>query len=473
MQYVNILNFNGVNRQVSPFLSEVGEMADAQNLITDKIGVFKKSFDYTIKGAQTVASQDILGGFDFYRNDGTNDHIIATDGASNAEIYYYTGGAWVDQSQNLTAAYKVRFAYSPTIDTLFSMNYADDTRSYNGTSWSTSTDVTDAPKAYYGIGWGDRIYLLNCRIGGDNYPSRIYRSSAIETEATWTVATDYIVFDDTITGVGTNGENLFVGCQNSTYIFTLNDDKYKMSDIGCVSNEGVVSYGSYTFYPSRDGYYAFDGRETFKVSSQIEDYWDQIPEANYDDIQAVVHKEHVYVYIGDITAPWDSSETLQNVIFDYNILQNNWNRGSLGNDCTNLHTYVTSSGKRAFFGDDDGTVYEMFDDSGQQNSKDYSSHLETNWIYGSGAGIMDDFSEIHAFGKYLSGLKVSYKVDHDDSWRDVGRLEGEQDIIKFKKVRSHKIRFRLSEYSGKNLYEIYRIDVGYEPAYEIDADKTR
>ena len=471
MKYTSLYNFNGLNRQVSPFLTEVGEVSDSQNLVTEKIGVFKKSFDYTIKGAQTVAGEDIIGAVDFYRNDGTHDHLIAVDGPSTAEIYLYSSG-WVDQAQNLTRKYKVRFAYSPTIDTLFAVNYADSTRSYNGTSWSTATNVTDAAKAKFAIGWGDRIYLLNCYSGSSAYPSRAYRSDAIETEATWQ-SDEYIVFDDTITGVGTNAENLFVACQNSTYLFTLNEDKYKMSDVGCVSNEGIISDGRYTFYPSTDGYYAFHGSDTFKVSSQIDDYWKKIPSANQDDIQAALQGEHIYIYIGDIPAPWDSSETLQNVIFDYNILQNNWNKGKLGNDCTNLHTYVTTTGEEIYFGDDDGSVYQMFDGSGQQNGADYVSYFETNWIYGSGAGIIDDFSELQGFGKYLSGLKVSYKTSETDSWRDIGELNEEQDIIRFKKVRTHKIKFRLSEHSGKNLYEVYRVDVGYEPVYEIDEDRTR
>jgi len=468
IKYTSIVNFNGINRQVSPFLIELGDLSDAQNLVTEKIGVLKKSFDYTIKGSQIAAEQDIMGAFDFYRNDGTHDHIIAVNGNSTAEIYIYDT-SWVDQAQNLTRNYKVRFAYSPTIDVLFAANYADATRSYTSEAWSASTNVTDAAKAKYIKGWGDRIYLLNCDVSGTEYPSRAYRSDAIETSATWDTD-EYIVFDDTISGVSTNGENLFVACQNSTYIFTLNEDKYKMSDIGCVSNEGIVSYGNYTFYPAIDGYYAFDGRDTFKISSQVEEYWKEITAANLDDIQAVVRGEHIYVYIGDITAPWDSTQTLQNVILDYNILQNNWNRGRLGNDCTNLHSYVTSSSRKVFFGDDDGNVYEMFDDSGQQNSVDFSSHLETNWVYGSGASVIDDFSEIFGFGKYLSNLKVSYKISETDSWRDIGELSGEQDMVKFDKVRSHKIKFRLSEYSGKNLYEIYRLDVGYEPAYEIDED---
>lgn len=472
MQYESLFAFDGIQRQVSPFLMGEGDLLDAQNLTTEKIGVLKKSFDYTIKGAQIVDNQSIYGGVDFFRADGTHDHIVAINGASNAEIYKYISSTWTSQSQSLTKDYRVRFAYSPTIDTLFACNYADATRSHNGVSWSTSTNVTSAPKAKFIISFGDRIYLLNCVVGVTSYPSRAYRSSAIETSATWDTTNDYVVFDDVLTGVGRNGSNMFVVCETSTHIFTLDDEKYQVSSVGGVSHESIVEHSRYTFYAARDGYYAYDGKDTFKVSAPIQDYWKQIPEANLDDIQAVAYGDHVYVYIGDISAPWDSSLTLQNVIFDYNVAQNNWNRGRLSTGCTHLHTFVTSDGEEVFMGDEDGNVHEMFDSSGQQNSADYSSYLETSWVYGSGAGVMDDFTELWGYGEYLSGHQVFYKTEARENWEPIGELNEDTDVVKFN-VRSYKIRFRLQEYSGKNLYEISRLDVGYMPAYERHEDKTR
>ena len=155
----------GINRNTSPFLIEDGEMIDIQNFTTTKIGVLKKTGDYTIKNAQVTASQDILGGVDFQRAAGTHEHYIAVDGASNADIFKNVTGTWTAQSQSLTKNNKVRFDYSPALDTLFACNYADATRSYNGSSWSTATNVTSAPKAKFIINFGQRIYLLNCVIG--------------------------------------------------------------------------------------------------------------------------------------------------------------------------------------------------------------------------------------------------------------------------------------------------------------------
>ena len=61
MIYKTLDSFSGINRNVSPFQAEEGELAEAQNLVTDKIGVLKKTGDFEIKGTQIAASQDILG----------------------------------------------------------------------------------------------------------------------------------------------------------------------------------------------------------------------------------------------------------------------------------------------------------------------------------------------------------------------------------------------------------------------------
>lgn len=123
-------------------------------------------------------------------------------------------------------------------------------------------------------------------------------------------------------------------------------------------------------------------------------------------------------------------------------------------------------------GDEDGNVHEMFDGSGQQNGVDYASYFETPWLYGSGAGVEDDFMELWGYGDYLSGHHVFYKTEERENWIPVGELNEDTDVVKFS-VRSYKIRFRLQEYSGKNLYEISRMDVGFIPAYERHEDRTR
>jgi len=456
--------FSGINRNVSNFDETAGEYVEAQNFVTDKIGVLKKAGDYQIKGAQITASQDIIGGIDFTRVDGTHTHIVAINGSSNAGIYEYTT-SWANQSQSLTKDTKVRFAYSPTLDTLFAVNYSDATRSYNGSSWSTSTNVTSAPKAYYVINFGRRIYLLNCNVSDTAYPSRAYRSSLVDSGSiTWDTTNDWIVFDDVINGVGKNGENMFVGCENSCWIFTKADEKYQVSSTGCVSCESITSYGRWTFRAARDGVYAFDGAGDTKISLSIQEYWDAIPEANLSNIQAKVLGHHLYIYIGDVTV---DGRALANVLWDYDILQNNWNRMSLADEAKHLHTYVTTSGKKLFMGNDDGEIFQMFT-SDSQNTAEFTSFIETGWFFGSSPKYKDDYYALWGFGEKLSGLKVSYKVD-DSDWQAVGQLNGSTDFVKFN-TRGYRIKFLLQETSKNNMYELHRLAVDWQPSHEIKED---
>lgn len=461
MEYNTILGFSGINRQASHLLRETGEYAEAQNFTTPKIGILKKTGDYQIKNAQITASQNILGGVDFARADGTHEHFVACDGASNADIYKDSGSAWTAQSQSLTAAKKVRFAYSPTLDELFAVNKSDATRSYNGSSWSTTTDVTSASKADVVFNFANRVNLFNVDVSGTIYEDRMYRSSLVDVGAgnlTWD-SSDWVTFEDTIIGATQHMEDLFVGCENTLQVWTKAEGRYVASTHGCVSHEGMCSYGRWAFWPARDGYYAWSGGTDQKISLAIQEYWDAIPEANLSGIQAGVLGHHIWLYLGDLTV---DGRSLANCLFDYDILQNNWNRLSLGEEVKHIHSYITSSGKRLFFGNDDGEIYQLFTSSSQGGSV-FSSFIETHWDYGSGPRNIDDFRELWGIGSKLSGLKVSYKVD-DEEWVSIGQLNGVSDVVKFN-ARGYRIKFLLEETSKNNLYELYRLDIGYLPRY--------
>jgi hypothetical protein len=451
----------GINRNVSPFLVQEGELSDIQNFANTKIGVLKKTGDYTIKNARITASQDILGGIDFQRADGTHEHFVAVDGASNAGIFKDVTGTWTTQSQSLTKNNRVRFAYSPALDTLFAVNFADVTRSYNGSAWSTVTNVTSAPKAKYIIDFGQRIYVLNVVVGAVPYISRAYRSSLVDSGSiTWDTTNEWITFDDVITGVGRNGENMFVGCQNSAWIFTLSDARYQVSGQGVVSHEGIADYNTWTFFPSYDGMYVFDGSSVTKMSSAMQDYWDAIPNANLSAIKAKVRGHHLYVYIGDVTV---DGRALANVVLDYNILQNTWTRMSLAENVEDMHIYTTSTGKELFIGNDDGEIFQMFT-GGDQNGSVMSSFIETPWIYGSGPTEIDDFSNLWVHGELCSGLKIKYKLD-SSGWTSIGEVNGFSDFVKLGPCTGKRIKFLLEETSKDNMYEVHSLDLEYNPKF--------
>ena len=468
MKYQTIFGLSGINRGVSPLLAAEGELLDTENLVSEKIGVLKKSFDFSIKNAQIHASQNIVGGIDYARVSGTHTHLVACDSISGVDIYENVAGTWTAASQSLTTGTKVRFAVDPALDTLFAANYSDATRSYNGSAWSISTNVTSAPKFKYIFYFGNRVWGFFANTG-TAYPTRGYRSSLDDAGSiTWDTTNDWFNFGDVLTGVGKNGDNMFVGCENSMFIVPLDADAmYRVSDHGCVSHESIASYGVWTFWAARDGVYAFNGKEDKKISLSIQDYWDGIAEANLSSIQAVVLGHHLYIYVGALTSP----DTYSNVIFDYNILQNTWNRGFLGETMTNLHTYITSSGKKVFMGNDEGEVFQLFNSS-TQFTKAFPASLETNWLYGSGERYMDTFYELWGYGDQLSGIQVFYKVDNDTDWNAIGDLNGPTDFVKFK-VKAYRIKYRIHEYSKNNLYSLHGLEHGFEPQYPKEKDTEK
>lgn len=468
MKYQPIYPLSTINSHTNPFLVENGELLDSKNFISYKVGSLKKSGDYTIKGAQITASQPIIGAKDFYRIGGTHEHFVVIDGASNAEIYKYSSG-WSTQSQSLTKNYKVRFDYSPDLDTLFAVNYADATRSYNGTSWSTSTNVTSAPKAKFVIVWGFRVWVLNIDVGGTAYPGRAVRSSLVDAGSiTWDATNDYLQVDDVITGVGKNQDNMFIGCRNRIYLLTQNYERVPIANIGVTSHESIVDYLGWTFFASDDGFYAFNGADPVKISIPIQEYWDAMSQSQKESIHAAIKGDSIYVYFGNITV---DGESLNNTYFRYNINQNTWNRLEAGVDLTMFHTFVTSSGIAVFAGDTNGRVYEMFT-GGDQNGAEIYTEITTPWLYGSGAKYVDNFRELSAHGEKLSGLKVLYQIDEgDNSWNPAGELNTSNDLVTLPRTaKGNRIRFKLMEASSDNMYDLYRLDLGYDAAFVKEED---
>jgi hypothetical protein len=461
MKYDTLLAFSGMNLHTAPQLIGKGEVSFTKNLSSKKIGIFTKTGDYEIKNAQITNDHSILGGVDFQRADGTHTHVVACNGASNADIYIDVTGTWTAQSQALSAGKQIMFAFSPALDTLFAVNETDDTRSYDGSSWSTVTNVTDAPKGKVIVSFGDRLHILNATVGTDTFSTRSYRSSTVETGSiTWNTTDDWFTFDDSIITAGKVGDNLMILCKNSSHILTLGDEKYQIGKIGGVSIGGIAEYDDYGFFASYHGVYASNGSTPQKVSLPIQELWDNIPYANLANIQMAINNDYLYVYIGDLTVP----ETINNCLLEYDINQNDWNIIELGTECKQLYNCVTTLGKKLFMGDDDGNIFQMFT-SNSQNTSTFGSVMETEWTYGTDPKYIDDFKELWLHGKDISSLSVSIKLDNDSSrWIPIGEFNGPTSVIKFSH-RAGRVKFRLQESGSGNLYEIHTLEIGYDPGF--------
>lgn len=252
---------------------------------------------------------------------------------------------------------------------------------------------------------------------------------------------------------------MFVGCESSVYIFTLDDKKYKLSDTGCVSHESIASYKTLTFWAADDGIYQTNGGDVQKISTPLQEIWDTISTSDKANIQAKIKGDDLCIYVGSITV---DDVTHSNIMLIWDISQSDWNIIKLGTSVTHLHTFVTSTGKELFMGDNNGKVYQMFT-SGGQNGSEFKSMIETDWFYGSDPKAKEEFKELWGFGNDLSGIAVYYKTDRSNNkWMPTKSLDGAIDHVKFE-ASGRRIKFLLQETSKGNLFEIDRLEIGYIP----------
>lgn len=459
MKYLEIDSFYKINNRTSPFLIDEGDVYDCQNVdLSRKIGAAKKAGDYEMVGAQMVSSKDIIGLDEFERDAEANELYAYVDGASSAEIYKWGGTSWASQSQSLTKSTTGRFASIPELDTLFFVNYSDATRSYNGSSWSTSTHVTSAPKAKHVETQEARLFLGNVVVSSTAYPARYYfSSSALDGNLTWDTTNDYDILPGPITGMVRNGENLLMFTKNSIYRADAYE-RIEVSRVGTEASDTIRTRDRWTLFANEKGAYATDGASMNKISGPVQEYWEGITQSFVDNMSAAILGDKYYLFIGDVTSP----DTFSNILLAYDIEQNKWEIYSTGENITKMASHTNSSQvTNIYFGNDDGEVWKFLSGTGQ-NSLDFTSYVETHYIYPDNQ--INEYLEIEVWGKDMSGVKVYYKHDDDGRWEPAGELKEDYSVAKFR-TKGEKIKFKFMETGRGTNWELYKFRLGYRNMY--------
>lgn len=175
----------GMQRRTSEFLSGPSEIYMGKNIdLQFMLGAIAKGPGYTKKGDTINSGNTILGCGSLNTSGGTN-KLLAFSG-TDAYVYDSSDGSWDAQSRTFTAAQS--FEVERFLDMLFVVNgLTDAPQTYNGSAWSTSTNVTDMPKAKYIKEYNQRLYLFNINLAvGGSFASRVWFSDLIKNGAiTW------------------------------------------------------------------------------------------------------------------------------------------------------------------------------------------------------------------------------------------------------------------------------------------------
>src|SRR3990167_9272112 len=398
---------------------------------------------------------------------------IADDGANDFPFYYDANtNAWVRYNVALTSASKTEFANF--LDYLFMVNYSNVTYSFDGTTWSTSTNVTDAPKAKYAKVYNARLYLGNVDVVGTAYPSRVYFSSyPTSAEAiTWDTTNDWFRVNsndgDVITGLGTNSNRLLIFKENSLWIYN-EDNLFQISaSPGTNSQRSVQNLYGWTLFFHRTGIWGFDGANVKLFSRAIQPFIDGISSDNIWDVCSFVWKDHYIAYVGTVS---NSKENISitNCYLDYDISQNNWSVGSLRHDILVVSDYlddtteltydqsdidyddpnVAYSGSpdappRTFIGDVSSNVYEWNRGRADHN---LLTPMEINTIhyFPGNPDTYKIFKRLLVRSKYGTSIQVGYKIDFGQP-RTFGQIQNNEHEFKFPAgTRGKSIQFIFNE----------------------------
>ena len=126
------------------------------------------------------------GLYGYNKSDGTEKMIAIWCRAP--VIYNDTLETW--EKAPITVTVDQKWEFRTFLDYMFMVDGVDPNYSYDGSVWSTDTNLADSPKAYYIENYSVRLYLGNINYNDTDYPSRVWFSDLPKNDKiTWGLET--------------------------------------------------------------------------------------------------------------------------------------------------------------------------------------------------------------------------------------------------------------------------------------------
>lgn len=377
----------GLNSSSSPTSLQDNESSDLQNIDFDVTGQLHKRGGYTQLNTTAFNSGAAWNGlYWFEKSDGTK-YLLGTCGNKLGVATSLTQAAtpFTDRTGALTftAGNNNYQSFATMLDTVLGTNGVDlpwqCVGSSNAVVIAGIAGGGSAPTittAQFVEVFANYAFLANVTSSGTYQGSRIHWS-AIDSISTWSASDfrDVMKADgQVITGLKALGSSLVIFKRRSIWIanFTGDSDipfvfQKTRSAVGCVSGYSVQEVENGLVFYSDDGFYYFDGNNSFKISQRIRTTLEGFNANRFGQCCSVYdHTNNRYIssfsdsgnstHTKQIT--WDSSNNAFSVYKGLN---------------ANCFTRVYNSGvEQTFFGDYSGFVYQM--DNG---NSDYPSGVAT------------------------------------------------------------------------------------------------
>lgn len=424
---MTIINTKGItkgsNTNVSPLLHPTDQpylMNGCKN--SWKIGQITKDTGYSKVSDTIQSNKSILGLYNFIQEPGTEKMLATVDDATSddTQLFYKTSaGAWTEIGAAETAWANfagMNVEMESFIGYCFFVGYgATDgflpVGSLTGTTFSTSQNVTNMPKAKFVKRYNGQLWIANCQIGSTNYPYRLYKSSFPTAGAiTWTVATDFVDVDysQEITGLETAWGKIVVFTEYQTYLYDSSQFQSAWA-YGCSAHRTIKKHGPYLFFANFDGVWVSTGGQPQNISGEIEDFFKA---GNPRNMFSEIIDEEYHLYLGNITVKGVSYANLEAV---FNIGKSIWYVRELYNTMTSYARYNNSGKMYLYMGTSTGEVMNKgkYTDStvlASDNGHDISASFELAPFHLENISRFKKLNSIIAYADRAMGVKLKCRV---------------------------------------------------------------
>jgi len=369
-QTFNIKNFlSPTSTEVSVFPNTDDEIGLNQLIVCNginpsyKIGTLIKDLGYIKVGDTLQDSKNVTGLYNF-RQTSAIQKVLATINNSDDNalvLKYLNGSTWttIDTSTTYNTFEDAKTQFETFLETCFIVGYdkTDDVflpvGSLSGTTFSTSTNVTDMPKGKYIKRYRDRLYVANCEVGSTKHSYRVYYSE-IPSAGSLTWDNDNNFFDvdygEEIKGIVNNWDRLIIFTEFSTYLYSQTSLK-KIFDIGCGNNNSIQNIGVYTIFANKDNVYLTENASTpLAIGNNVRQL---IQNSNQDYFESAVIDNEYILFVGNTKA---NGISYSNCTLIYNLQTQMWRWRTLYDNVKSMCKFTSSGDDFLYFGTDTGMV---------------------------------------------------------------------------------------------------------------------
>jgi len=418
---------SGQINEVSDLRTPFNAMRLIQNMDDDVIGALRVRKGVTAIGNQVTDGKACLGLYNF-RDSGTgsnNRQICAFNDSGDSAMltYYLSGASWAQITGTFTVDAVARF--ETFTDYVFTVNSKFDApKSWNGgspTTWGTD-QLSGAPSGQFIKKFKSKMYIAHTAAN----PDRVFFSSVISSSGniSWT-STDYLDVNPSdgmnITGIENNGTLLLIFKDRAMYRWNgSSTDADLVMDIGCSSNESIATRNGLTFFFNPMGIYQTDGGRPVRISQAITRWIEAIDPSYYSKVSGVVDADKYYCSIGDVTV---DGVAYSNVVLVRNLSNSTWQVRTYAEEMRRFAPYILSTGAEGIMcGNDDGDV-QAFNSGLTDDGVKIPYRVMTKRMDFLGSFAHEkSFSEIHAFGKGLTGANTIVHTEEDTKPRSIATI---------------------------------------------------